>query len=220
MKYIKELGFDVSENNYTKYGDPDFNLMKARGATFVIVRSSFGKTFGQSDSKFIEYVGRAKNVGLLVGAYHYSYALTPRDAILEAESCMDIIERSGYQIDLPIWFDMEDADGYKSRHGFRFSRHYITDICKAWLNNFKYNTGIYASLSWLDSYIEWKRLDCSVWSAHFLPNFIVDRIVTTGNLDLLDEEDDIGGYMFQFTNSYPLGNHIVDANIRYIPVVD
>lgn len=218
IKYVKELGFDVSEMNCNRYGDPDFKLMKKLGATFVIVRSSFGKTFGQADSKFIEYVARAKDAGLLVGAYHYSYALSPRDAILEAESCMDIIERSGYQIDLPIWFDMEDADGYKSRHGFCFSRRYITDICKSWLDNFKYHSGVYASLSWFDSYIEWRRLDCSVWNARFLSNRIVDRIVSTGDLNLLDGEDDIGGYMFQFTDSYPLGDHIVDANIRYVPI--
>lgn len=220
MKYRKELGFDVSEQNRKTYGDPDFKLMKELGATFCIVRSSFGKTFGQEDSLFLEYAYRAKEAGLKLGAYHYSYGLTKSDILNEVANCVNAIDKSGLLFELPIWFDMEDADGYKSRHGFYFDRRYITDLCKTWLDNFPYNTGIYAAQYWLQSYIEWKRLNCSVWSARFLPNSLVSRIAHSGNLELLNGEDDIGGFMFQFTEEYPLNNHHIDADIMYVPVAE
>lgn len=213
MRYNKELGFDVSENNCS----PDFNLMKKVGATFVIVRSSFGKTFGQEDSKFREYAYRAKEAGLKLGAYHYSYALTNSDVLREVDNCVNAIDKSGLCFELPIWFDMEDADGYKASHGFYFSRRYITDLCKTWLDNFPYNTGVYASQSWFDSYIEWRRLGCPVWNARFLRSSIVNNIIATGDLELLNGEDDIGGFMFQFTDSYLLNKLYYDANIMYVP---
>lgn len=214
MKYRKELGFDVSEQNYP----PNFHQMKSLGATFIILRSSFGKTFGQEDSKFQEYAYRAKDAGLKIGAYHYSYGITKSDVLKEVDNCVNAIDKTGLEFELPIWFDMEDADGYKSDYGFHFSRPHITELCETWLNNFPYHTGIYASQYWFQSYIEWRRLNCSVWNARFLSKSLVKRIAQTGNLELLNGEDDIGGFMFQFTDSYPLNNHYFDANIMYVPV--
>jgi hypothetical protein len=46
---------------------------------------------------------------------------------------------------------MEDADGWKMRHGFSFTESHITKLCNAFCNRIRkagYRTGIYASDSW------------------------------------------------------------------------
>jgi len=63
-------GIDVSENN----GTVDWQAVKDAGIEFVMVRSSYG--LHSKDGNFAENVAGAQAVGLKVGAYHYSYALT------------------------------------------------------------------------------------------------------------------------------------------------
>ncbi|MBE8949901.1 MAG: glycosyl hydrolase family 25 [Quinella sp. 3Q1] len=124
----------------------DWRAVKDAGIDFAICRTGYGKS-GFDDS-FQRNVHDAHDAGLICGAYHYSYALTPQDAITEALFCKRIIHEAGVLLELPVFFDMEDADGYKARHGFRFTRQNITDICAAFLDAIKpLNCGVYASLS-------------------------------------------------------------------------
>ena len=120
-------GIDVSENN----GRIDWEAVAAAGIKFAIVRSSYGRY--AADEDFIRNVNGAHDVGIQCGAYHYSYALTPSDAAAEAAFCKGIIERAGVLLELPVWFSMSDADEYKKRHGFEFTRNHVTNICKAFL---------------------------------------------------------------------------------------
>ena len=99
---------------------------------------------------------------------------------------------------MPVWFDMEDADGYKHRHGFNFTRKNVTDICRAFLDNIKpLDCGVYASFSWLENYIDWRALGCAVWNAQW------------GRRDFLK------GYMWQFTDALNIGGEFFDGNIIY-----
>lgn len=59
---------------------------------------------------FQRNVEGAHRAGLICGAYHYSYALTPA----EARYCKWVIENSGVLLELPVFFDMEDGDGWKT----------------------------------------------------------------------------------------------------------
>ena len=185
-------GIDVSVHN----APVDWQAVKDAGIQFAICRTGYGKS-GFDDS-FLRNVEGAHSVGLICGAYHYSYALTPSDAIKEAHFCKRIIDEAGVLLELPLWFDMEDADGYKSRHGFTFSRRNITAICRAFLDNIKpLDCGIYASFSWLEDYIDWKSLGCAVWNAQW------------GRRDFLQ------GYMWQYTDRLIIGGKPFDANILY-----
>ena len=74
-------GIDVSENN--GYEPLDWHAIKNAGIDFAICRTGFGK--GGLDPTFIQNVNSAHDAGLICGAYHYSYALTPADAIIEAQ---------------------------------------------------------------------------------------------------------------------------------------
>lgn len=94
---------DLSQHN----GSVDFTKVKAAGITGVILRTGYGKNIAnQRDKKFEEYYTGAKSAGLAVGAYHYSYAVTPEAAEQEADFMLEIIK--GKQFEYPIYFDIEE----------------------------------------------------------------------------------------------------------------
>ena len=108
------LGIDVSENN----GHINWEAVKAAGVKFAIIRLGYGNC--HLDSMFYENINGAIDAGLDVGVYYYSYALDEDMALNEARFLIETLEDAGlYNEKLPmgIWLDMEDADGYKSRHG-------------------------------------------------------------------------------------------------------
>ena len=70
-----EYGLDLSRHN----GSVDFNRIKSAGNSFVILRAGYGNTVKQKDPKFEEYYTQAKSVGLKIGAYWYSYALSANE---------------------------------------------------------------------------------------------------------------------------------------------
>ena len=186
-------GIDVSENN----GFVDWQAVADAGIKFAIVRSSYGRN--SRDENFLRNVEGAHSVGLKCGAYHYSYALTPEQARQEARSCKQIIDEAGVLLELPLFFDMEDADGYKARHGFDFSPENVTAICKAFLEEIKpLDCGVYASLSWFEDMIDWQGLGCAVWNAQW------------------GDSDDLQGYMWQYTDSLNIGGKAFDGNILYL----
>lgn len=185
-------GVDVSWHN----GYIDWQALKDAGIDFAICRTGYGKS-GLDDSFQRNVIG-AQSVGMKCGAYHYSYALTPGDAIVEADFCKRIIHEAGVLLELPVWFDIEDADGYKERNRFRFTRHNVTNICRAFLDAIKpLDCGVYASYTWLREYIDWRSLGCAVWNAQWSRN------------------DSLRGYMWQYTDRLNVGGKFFDGNILY-----
>lgn len=185
-------GLDVSWHNYPV----DWHAVKAAGFDFAICRTGYGK--GGFDESFLPNVNGAHDAGLICGAYHYSYALTPADAIIEAQFCKRIIEEAGVLLELPVWFDMEDADGYKRNHGFCFTRRNVTDICRAFLDAINpLDCGVYASYSWLEQLIDWRDLGCAIWNAQW------------------SAHDFLQGMMWQYTDSLFINGNQFDANILY-----
>ena len=185
-------GVDVSIFNE----NVDWRALKAAGIDFAICRTGYGKS--GFDENFQHNVEEAHKAGLICGAYHYSYALTPSDAAAEAAFCKGIIERAGVLLELPVWFSMSDADEYKKRHFFEFTRAHVTNICKAFLDNIKpLNCGVFANLSWLEEFIDWKSLGCEIWSAQW------------------NTEDNFKGRMWQYTNALTIGGQTFNGNILY-----
>ena len=197
-------GIDVSVHNNDRYIHRGRRLpwdkIKAAGVDFAIVRTGAG--LSREDEDFQQTVMDAKSCGLKVGAYHYSYALTPTTVMREATVCKQIIQKSGVMLDLPVFLDMEDTDQYKYRHGFAFTKQNITNMCKAWIEAIKpYNTGLYACLDWLENYIDWQSLVAEyhipVWNAQYSNN------------------DYLQGYIWQFTDNLIIDDNPWDGNILY-----
>ena len=185
-------GIDVSRHN----GAVDWQAVAAAGMEFAIIRCSYG--LQSRDELFAQNLAGAKAAGLRVGAYHYSYALNVADALQEAANCRQVIDDTGQQLELPVFFDMEDADGYKSRKGFGFNRAEITAMCKAFVSNIGLDCGIYASHYWLNEYIDWHAIGCAVWNAQWGP------------------KDDIKGYLWQYTDRLEICGKLFDGNIQYL----
>ena len=93
---------------------------------------------------------------------------------------------------------MEDADNYKDKHGFNFDPYEMTEMCKAFIEGCApLKCGVYASYSWFEEYIDWKSLDCPVWNAQW------------------SDEDDLKGYMWQYSDCAIIGGKYFDANVIY-----
>ena len=196
-----KIGIDVSENN----GHIDWDDVRDCGVEFVIVRCSYGRN--SADEMFLENVNGAHSVGLQCGAYHYGYGLTPEQAQQEAQNCKRVIEEAGVLLELPVWYDMEDADGYKRRNGFDFSRENVTEMCRVFLDEIHpLDCGIYASLSWLQDFIDWRDLGCAVWNAEWMNG---------SNPSPNPNQDSLGGYMWQFTDEKLIGGRFFDGNLLY-----
>ena len=193
-------GIDVSENN----GCVDFDAVKAAGYDFVIVRCSYGQT-GRDDA-FASNVARAHDAGLLVGAYHYDYSTTVDEAVRNAQNCRAAINESGVFLELPVFYDMEDADGWKARHGFYPER--LTDMCRAFIENVGLDCGVYASESWLKNYIDWQSLGCAVWNASWYGNDNPEPCIGDG-------QDGIMGYAWQYTSTAVIDGSEFDADVIY-----
>lgn len=102
------VGIDVS----AWQEDIDWPQVKAAGIEFAMIRlawrgSSEGGIF--IDQRAIENYEGAKAAGLQVGGYFFSQAITPEEAVEEAQFLLAMIE--GWEFDLPIVFDWEFAGG-------------------------------------------------------------------------------------------------------------
>ena len=136
-------GIDISKHN------GDINLEPYRGQ-FVIIRAGYGNF--TKDEKFARNVIECKRLGIPFGVYLYSYALNAEEAKAEAHALLKAIEPIKNEIKVGVWFDMEDADGYKKKHGFKFTHGNISAICYAFAKTIEdagYYSGIYTSSSWL-----------------------------------------------------------------------
>lgn len=129
-------GIDVSHWQ----GDIDFNKVKASGIDFVIIRAGYG--VGHVDEFFKENYSKAKKAGLDVGSYWYSYASSDSEAVLEAQSCVNIL--SGKSFEYPIYFDLEEKS--QLNRGRAFCDSLITSFCNK-LEACGYYAGFYTSLS-------------------------------------------------------------------------
>ena len=181
---------DVSENN----GIIDWDAVVEAGVEGVMVRVGYGVS-GTEDEMFRENANAAIAHGLKVGAYWYGYALDVEGARKEGEHCARIIDEWGGLMELPVFYDMEDADHYKAKHGFAFDGEEMTEMCRAFIDACGLDCGIYASYGWLRDLIDWQSLGCAVWNAEW------------------GDEDDLMGYAWQFSETYEIGGKRFDADI-------
>ena len=101
---------------------------------FAIIRLGYGNR--HLDESFYENVNGAIAAGLQIGVYYYSYALDTYAAEIEANFLVDTLLDCGLTADrLPmgVWFDQEDADGYKARNGVTDGET-LTEMCAAFVN--------------------------------------------------------------------------------------
>lgn len=166
MNLKGKKGVDISSLN----GNISIEKVKSAGYDFVMIRCGYGSDLTvQDDNQFENNVRKCEAAGVPWGAYLYSYALSTSDARSEAKHVIRLLK--GKKPTLPIAFDMEDADGYKSRNGMP-SNSTLVAICKTFLSEIKsagYYPMLYASLSWLNNQLNDSSLlsNYDVWVAQW-----------------------------------------------------
>ncbi len=138
-------GIDVSKHQ----GTIDWQKVKASGVDFAMIRAGYGRYDNQKDECFEENYKNAKQAGVKVGAYLYSYAKSVDDAKKEAETFLKWI--SGKQFEYPVAFDVEEKA--QSDKGKQF----VSDIIRAFCETVEkagYYVCIYANKYWLDNFVD------------------------------------------------------------------
>lgn len=154
-------GIDISKHN----GSIDWQKVKASGKVdFAIVRAGFGKWGTQKDEKFEANYNGAKAVGIPVGAYWYSYAMSESEARQEADVFLKIIK--GKQFEFPVYYDVEEAKQ------FALGKEKISAIIRAFLEKVEsagYYVGLYGSKSSLSTHTaDDIKNRYTIWLAHWV----------------------------------------------------
>ena len=95
------FGIDVSVWN----GYIDWAALKD-DIDYAILRIGWEETL---DTRFVEYARGCEDNDIPYGVYIYSYAESYAEGQGEAEFVLDTLDTYGFEPELPIWFDMEDA---------------------------------------------------------------------------------------------------------------
>lgn len=148
-------GIDVSSFQ----GKPDWTKVSNSGVKFAILR--IHQKSGIDTSFEHNYKG-CKSNGILIGGYKYSYALTPAQAIDEAENVISVL--GGRGLDFPIFYDLEWSQQRS------LGKQAVENIAVAFLTRIKkagYKVGIYCNLDWYNSVLSdvLKQYDC--WIARY-----------------------------------------------------
>lgn len=154
-KNMELKGIDVS----SWQGKPDWPKVSNSGVKFAILR--IHQKSGVDTSFEHNYKG-CKSNGILIGGYKYSYALTPAQAIDEAEDVISVL--GGRGLDFPIFYDLEWSQQRS------LGKQAIENIAVAFLTRIKkagYKVGIYCNLDWYNNVLTdaLKKYDC--WIARY-----------------------------------------------------
>ena len=146
------VGIDVSKWN----GGIDFNKVKSAGIKFVIIRAGFG--VNGIDRLFKANYKAAKEAGLKIGAYWYSYAKTKAELQNEISAFMNAIK--GMQFEMPVYWDIEE------KWVINNINYVIPTVCSA-LEKAGYFAGYYTSASVNASVSDENKKRFTSWVAHW-----------------------------------------------------
>ena len=149
----------------TWQGSIDFNKVKSAGYDYVIIRAGYGKEKSQKDNMFETNYKKAKSAGLKVGAYWFSYAMSPSTATAEADACLSCIK--GKKFELPVYYDMEYQPAMSTSNS-NYTKMAVNFCNKLKSNGFK--SGVYSSASVYDYLLNrttLKNNGISIWNAEW-----------------------------------------------------
>ena len=160
-------GIDVSEHQ----GEIDWVKVKEAGVQFAYIRAGF-RTYDhgnlREDICFRYNIENAIANDIDVGVYFFSQAINVEESIEEARFVVDLIK--DYDISLPVAHDMEDIAWAASRIDIldRDTKTEIADAFCAIIENYGYDSIIYANASWLLTELNiFKLSGRKIWLANY-----------------------------------------------------
>ncbi len=171
--YIIQEGIDVSQWN----GDIDWAKVKEAGYEFAIIRvSATGSESGDQfmDYKAIQNIEGALKVGMSIGVYHFSQAITEKEARKEAQYILNAIQPYKGRIALPVVFDFEYVSESDGEGGRLFDAHLTkskaTKICNKFCETVEasgLSSMVYSNPSMLGNQLNPADLVAPVWLAQW-----------------------------------------------------
>lgn len=143
------------------------------GIDFAFVRvgsrdSSSGSIY--EDTAADSHIQAALENDINIGLYIFSQALTEKEAREEANFVLNQIDKYDWDVTLPIVIDREKGS-YNRLTAGKLSRTKETAVCQAFADTIVeagYQASVYASYSWIKSYINTDDLtDCGIWIARY-----------------------------------------------------
>lgn len=138
--------------------------VKNSGIEFALLRTGYVDDLSESqtDPLFASYYDGAVAAGLKVGVYYLSYALTPEEAVQEANFCLSIL--AGRRLDYPVFLDVEQENQAA------LSADQLSAVAAAFcstIQNAGYKAGVYSYADLLGSKLTGSILDpYEKWVAH------------------------------------------------------
>ena len=155
------IGIDVSKWQ----GNIDFNKLKENGVEFVIIRIGTQNGFDGEileDVYFKNNIEKAKEAGLDVGLYFYSYAKTKEEVLEQAKWIIDKLD--GMKLELPIAYDWESWNSFNTTN---LSLYEFNELAYTFMNYIEkngYKSMLYGSKYYLINVFS---TDKTVWLAHY-----------------------------------------------------
>lgn len=165
-------GVDLSYHNNTV----DFEALAEDGVDFVILRAGYLKNGKANvDDKFEQYYEDAREAGLDIGAYIYSYDTDVDDLITNTTAMLKTLKDKTFEY--PIYLDIEDTSQKA------LSSDVLMEMCSEYcelLVQKGYYPGIYSYRNFIDYYMDGEQLAAryEVWAAHYVDktdNYYIDE---------------------------------------------
>lgn len=221
---ISHLGVDLSYHN----SSVDFDELAASGVEFVMLRCGYrGYTEGGlvKDEKFDEYAREANRVGLKLGVYFFTQAVTMEEARDEAEFVIELIK--DYDISYPVAIDTEHVPD----SGARTNENEISDelrtqmlieFCET-IREEGYYPMVYASENWMRRNMDLSKLtEYDFWVPQYLDenDFLFDftmwQYTEKGNAPGIEGEVDLDISMVDYASFVPALREAVVNNGKII----
>lgn len=160
------VGIDVSKYQ----GTVDWEKVKADGIDFAILRLGY-RGYGTGklmlDEQFEENIQNALKVGMKVGVYFFSQAVSEEEAREETQMVIDNLK--DYSITYPVVLDIEDVP--EASRTSEMTVEETTDMAIAFCETVRdagYTPMLYANTKWFLARLDLSRLtDCQKWLAQY-----------------------------------------------------
>ena len=171
---LRLKGIDISYHN----GEINFSKVKTQ-VDFIIMRSGYGtKTANSKEVKFDIYYEEAKKHNIPIGTYWYSYANTPEEALVEAQTFLNKVK--GKKFEYPVFYDVEEKSILNQ------GKEIVSKIIKTFLEEVEKNgylVGLYSSASYLENLVDDEIKDkYIIWVAQWGKN--IDKPKYNGKWDI------------------------------------
>ena len=183
---------DISEHN----GDINWSIAK-KEIDGVVLRVGYGQS--TLDKYFEKNTTEARKANVSIPAvYHFSYALTPEDARIEAEFVIKQLERLNYDKNTIVYFDYEDDSiRYSKSKGVTPKVTDVISMGQLFVNAIRkagFKAGIYANSEyynkWFNKFINFT--DIYFWYADWRKN-PDNMLVSICDIHQYSSSGDVGG---------------------------